>query len=110
METIDQEKLPNAAVALVLGILSILTCCFYGVIGLPLGITAVILGNKAVKLDTENPEQYTGVKNASAGKILGIIGIILNVLCILYVFSIIGWDAIGNEELMLERLNELQNQ
>ncbi|WP_242037562.1 CCC motif membrane protein [Tenacibaculum finnmarkense] len=113
METMDQEKLPNATVALVLGILSILTCCFYGVIGLPLGITAVILGNKAVKLDTENPEQYTGVKNASAGKILGIIGIVLNVLyilCIVYVFSIIGWDAIGNEELMLERLNELQNQ
>ncbi|MEX6625762.1 CCC motif membrane protein [Tenacibaculum salmonis] len=108
----EKQNLPNATVSLVLGICSIVTCCCYGVIGLPLGIAAYILGNKAVKLDNENPDEYEGVKNANTAKILGIIGIVLNILyliCIIYVFSLIGWDAIGNEELMMERLNELQD-
>ncbi|WBX74609.1 CCC motif membrane protein [Tenacibaculum pacificus] len=108
----EKQNLPNATVALVLGICSIVTRCCYGVIGLPLGIAAYIMGNKAVKIDNENPDEYEGVKNANTAKILGIIGIVLNILyliCIIYVFSLIGWDAIGNEELMMERLNELQD-
>ena len=108
----EKQKLPNATVALVLGICSIVTCCCYGVIGLPLGIIAFILGNKAVKLNNQNPDEYEGVKNANAGKILGVVGIILNVVfisIIIYGLSIIGWDAFGDPELMQERLNELQN-
>ena len=45
----EKQKLPNATTSLVLGILSIVTCICYGVIGLPLGIIAFILGNKAMK-------------------------------------------------------------
>ena len=43
----ERQNLPNATTSLVLGILSIVTCLCYGVIGLPLGIIAVVLGNKA---------------------------------------------------------------
>jgi hypothetical protein len=108
----EKQKLPNATVALVLGICSIVTCCCYGVIGLPLGIVAFILGNKAVKLNNQNPDEYEGVKNANAGKVLGIVGIILNAVfigCIIWVISLIGWDALSDPELMQERMNELQN-
>ncbi|WP_237275892.1 CCC motif membrane protein [Tenacibaculum ovolyticum] len=108
----EKQKLPNATIALVIGICSIITCCCYGVIGLPLGITALILGNKAIKLNNENPNEYEGVNNATTGKILGIIGIIFNLVVItviIYGLSLIGWDAIGDPELMQERINDLQN-
>lgn len=107
----EKQKLPNSTTALVLGICSIVTCCCYGVIGLPLGIIALVLGNKAIKLNNENPDMYEGVKNANTGKILGIIGIILNVIFIAYIIwiiSMIGMDALGNPELLQERLQELQ--
>ncbi|WP_064967591.1 CCC motif membrane protein [Tenacibaculum ovolyticum] len=108
----EKQKLPNATIALVLGICSIITCCCYGVIGLPLGIVAFILGNKAIKLNNEYPNEYEGVNNATTGKILGIIGIIFNLVVItviIYGLSLIGWDAIGDPELMQERINDLQN-
>ena len=108
----EKMKLPNSTTALVLGICSIVTCCCYGIIGLPLGIVAFILGNKAVKLNNQNPDEYEGVKNANAGKILGIVGIILNVVFIAYIIwilSLIGWDALNDPEVLMERMNELKN-
>ena len=53
-----KQKLPNATAVLVLGILSILTCCCYGVIGLILGIVALVLASRDMKLYFENPESY----------------------------------------------------
>ncbi|WP_233897300.1 CCC motif membrane protein [Tenacibaculum piscium] len=108
-----KENLPNSTTSLVLGIFSILTCFCYGIIGLPLGILAIILGNKAVQLDNDNPEKYNGVKNASTARILGLIGMILNIIFIGYVIwflNQIGWDTLGDAELMMERINELKNE
>lgn len=109
----EKQKLPNATTALVLGILSLVTCICYGVIGLPLGIIAFILGNKATKEYNENPENYESVGNASAGKIMGIIGIILNtafILTIVWALYKIGWDAIQDPTLMKQRMNEIFGQ
>jgi hypothetical protein len=106
----EKQKLTNATKSLVLGILSLVTCICYGVIGLPLGIIAFILGNKAMKIFNENPENYESSGNASAGKIIGIIGIILNTIFILTVVWIlykIGWDAIQNPELMEQRMETI---
>jgi uncharacterized membrane protein len=108
----EQRNLPNATVSLVLGILSILTCFCYGIIGLTLGIIAFVLGNKALKIHTEDPTIYTGEGNAKAGKILGIIGVVLGLIYLCFVVFIIykiGTDAIGNPELMQQRLEELVN-
>jgi len=69
--------LPNSTLILVFGILSILTSCF-AIIGLPLGIIALILASKATKLNAENPEGYTGFQNVRIGKVLAIIGILFN--------------------------------
>ncbi|WP_373940784.1 CCC motif membrane protein [Polaribacter sejongensis] len=65
----EKQNLPNATTSLVLGILSLVTCICYGIIGLPLGIIALVLGNKAIKEYNLNPENYNSVGNATAGKI-----------------------------------------
>ncbi len=109
----EQQKLPNTTGILILGVLSILTCCCYGVIGLPLGIAGLVMANKAKKVYNLSPESYTGYSNVSTGRILSIIGIILNVLFIVFIIvmiSYIGWDALGNPELMQERIQELESQ
>jgi uncharacterized membrane protein YccF (DUF307 family) len=109
----EKEKLPNATISLVLGIFSLVTCICYGVLGLPLGIAAFVLGNKALKVYKENPENYSSSGNASAGKILGIIGIILNLLFILlivWVITKIGWENLQDPELMQQKMNEMMGQ
>ena len=52
----EKQPLQNATLILVLGILSIVTCCCYGVLGLPIGIVALVLANKSTKIYIENPE------------------------------------------------------
>lgn len=108
----EQQKLPNATLILVFGILSILGCCFYG-IGIILGVIAIVLATKATKLYAENPEGYTGLQNVKTGKILSIIGIILSalyLLLIIWAISKFGWEALGDQELMQERIQEMMGQ
>ncbi len=81
----EKRNLPNGTTVLVLGIMSIVTCCCYGFVGLILGIIAVVLANKDLKLYQESPELYLNYKNLSIGKILGIIGIVLSSLFLIVV-------------------------
>jgi len=107
----EKQKLPNATTSLVLGIISIVTCCCYGIIGLPLGIAAVVLANKAKKIYLEAPESYNGSSNANTGKILGIIGIILNaiyLIVIIIAISVFGWAALQDPQLLQERMLDFQ--
>ncbi len=80
----DKQKLPNSTLILVFGIISIVTCCCYGVLGLIFGIIAMVMAKKATALYMESPEQYSGFQNVKTGKLLAIIGIILNVLYLGY--------------------------
>lgn len=107
----ENQKLPNATTSLILGILSIISSCCYGIIGLPLGIIAIVLGNKAIKIDKANPNEYAGRSNANTGKILGIIGVILSVLVIITIVGVIayfGIETLQNPELLEQRMQELQ--
>lgn len=106
----ERSKLPNSTAALVLGILSIVTCMCYGIIGLPMGIIAIVLGKKAMNTYNKEPEVYDGVGNAKAGMVTGIIGTIFNLIylgLIIWIINQIGFDALGDPELMQERLQEL---
>jgi len=99
----NKQPLPHATLILVFGILSILTCCCYGVFGLVFGIVALFLANKSRKLYYENPEGYTEYNNVNVGRILAIIGI---VLCFLYIIYLVFLFAtIG-----LSGLEEMQNE
>ncbi|MDN3594613.1 CCC motif membrane protein [Zunongwangia endophytica] len=77
-----KEKLPNSTLILVFGILSIIGCCCYGVLGIIFGILAIVLANKAKALYYANPDLYMGYENVKTGRILGIIGLVLSILAI----------------------------
>lgn len=103
------EPIPNSTTALVLGILSIVFCWCYGVIGLTLGIVALVLANKGRKLDAQNPGFYTpgSRNNLNAGRVCGIIGICLSSI---YVVFLIIYVFIIGAAFMTLPLQELMNQ
>ena len=108
----ENQKLPNATAALVLGIISILTCCCYGVFGLALGIVGLVLTHKDLILYNQFPERFDNYKNLNTGKILCIIGIIINAISLLYfiwIIKMIGLDAFQDPALLQERLQHLQD-
>ncbi len=94
----EQQKLPNATLILVFGIISIVTCCCYGIVGLIFGIIAIVLANKATATYVANPELYSGYQNVKTGKILAIIGVVLNVIYLGYVIFL--FATVGTEGIM----------
>jgi uncharacterized membrane protein len=108
-----QEQLKNSTLILVLGILSIVTCCCYGVIGIVLGIITIVLAQKATAIYAANPDTYTGFQNVKIGKILAIIGLVLSVLYLLatiWAVTTFGWEAMQDQELMQEKMKEMMGQ
>ena len=55
-----QEQLQNATLILVLGILSIVGCFCYGILGVILGIVAIVLAQKATNTYNQDPDLYIG--------------------------------------------------
>ncbi|KQM37788.1 CCC motif membrane protein [Chryseobacterium sp. Leaf201] len=107
------QKLPNATGVLILGIVSLVTCCCYGIVGLIAAIIGLVLANKDMATYNKNPGQYDNYGNLKTGRILCIIGIVLNILSVIYyiyIISAIGTDALLNPELLQERLREMQGQ
>lgn len=107
----EQQKLPNSTLVLIMGILSIVGCCFYGLPGLIFGIVAIIFGRKDRKLYQSNPDEYSGIGNVNAGYIMGIIGLILSIIYLLFsiwAISFFGWEALTNQELLQEKIMEMQ--
>ena len=94
-QSILPAQLPNSTTVLVLGIISIITCWCWGVIGLTLGIIALVLASKDLKLYRKNPTNYTeaSFKNMTAGKICAIIGTVLS--GIYFLFSIVYLLIVG---------------
>lgn len=108
----NQQKLPNATAVLVLGIVSIVGCCCYGIPGIIAGIIALVLYKKDNLLYQQNPSLYSDYNNLKTGRILSIIGLVLSVLMLVYmiaIFSYFGWEAMTNPELMQEKMRELQD-
>lgn len=106
----ELKKLPDSTLILIFGIISIVTCCCYGIVGLIFGIVALVLANRSLKLYAENPEQYEDVQTVNIGRILAIIGIALNAiyLCmILWVKSVFGWESLFMD---IENMRELIDQ
>lgn len=100
----EQQKLPNSTLILVFGILSIVTCCCYG-LGLIFGIIAIVMSKKATAEYMANAELYTGFNNVKTGKILSYIGIALSAIYLIYlVYMIITYGVDGlqnmNQEMM----------
>ncbi|GFZ75867.1 hypothetical protein GCM10011531_00420 [Aquaticitalea lipolytica] len=104
----EKQQLPNSTLILVFGIISIVTCCCYGIIGLIFGIIALVLASKATKLYAANPDLYSDYNNVKIGKILAIIGLVLNAIYLLYIvwiFSTIGYEGI--QEMQQEMMRNM---
>lgn len=107
----EQIKLPNSTTVLVLGIISLLGCCCYGIPGIITGIIALNLAKKDTALYNSDPSKYDGISNINTGKILAIIGLILSILTILMYIGMIaffGFEAITDPQLMQEKMMEMQ--
>ncbi|WP_298320736.1 CCC motif membrane protein [uncultured Aquimarina sp.] len=103
----EKQTLPNATLILVFGILSIVGCCCYGILGVIFGVVALVLAKKATAMYTENPELYEGYNNVKTGKILAIIGLILSalyVISLIIIFTTIGYD--GYMEMVREQMGQ----
>ncbi|MBV4356533.1 CCC motif membrane protein [Pinibacter aurantiacus] len=87
----QQTPLPNATAVLVLGIISIVGCFCYGIVGLITSIIALILAKKDMALYNANPSLYipSSYNNLKAGRVCAIVGIILSALYLLFVIAII---------------------
>ncbi len=99
----EKQTLPNSTLILVFGILSILGCCCYGILGIIFAVVAIVLAKKATALYMENPELYAGYNNVKTGKILAIIGLILSIIYLIYViflFATVGFE--GYQEMIEE--------
>ncbi|MFA6277231.1 MAG: CCC motif membrane protein [Pedobacter sp.] len=108
-----QQSLPNATVVLVLGILSIVFCCCYGILGLIPAIIALVLSKKDRALYEINPAVYTlsSYKNLNAGRVCAIIGLILNILSLLYFAVIIimfGTGILSDPQKLQEMIKGMQ--
>tara|TARA_R110002073_G_scaffold139232_2_gene289333 strand:+ start:108275 stop:108607 length:333 start_codon:yes stop_codon:yes gene_type:complete len=109
----EKQKLPNSTLVLVMGILSIIGCCCYSIPGLIFGTIALVVGKKATNEYNEAPENFTGIENVKAGKVMALIGIVLSILyliAIVGVISFFGWDTIQDPELLRQTLEDLQTQ
>jgi hypothetical protein len=108
----EKQKLPNATTVLILGILSIPACCFYG-IGLALGIAALLVAKQDLRSYRLDPDNYEGFGNLKTGRILAIIGIVLNALLIIFMIAIImvfGMAALEDPALMQEKIRRMSEQ
>ena len=93
----EQQKLPNVTIVIVLSILGFLCCCIGGLPGIILGGIALFLALKDEKLYKANPEDYSNYSTLKTAKIIAIVVLALGVLYLaIFVFQIYsmgGWSA-----------------
>ena len=104
----EQQKLPNVTIAIVLAILSYICCCFGGLPGTIMAGIAFFLVRSDEKKYIENPEMYSNYSQLKTAKVLAIIGIVLGLLYLIFTYyqisSMGGWDA------YMERVQEMSEQ
>ncbi|TSE08544.1 MULTISPECIES: CCC motif membrane protein [Aquimarina] len=100
-----KQQLPNATLVLIFGIVSIVTCFCYGILGLIFGIIALVIAKRSIELYNANPELYMGYENLKAGRICAIIGTIMSSLYLLIIIvyiifmgaALMPWSEIMNQ-------------
>lgn len=104
----EQQKLPNVTIALVLVILAYLCCCIWGIPAMLLGLIAFILLRNDERTYLENPQNYSNYNTLKTVKILAIIAIAVGALTLIYVFYTI--NTMGGWEAYIEKSQEMMKQ
>ena len=111
----EQHKLPNVTIALVLSIISFIACCCSsGLGGLIFSGIALYLVNKDETEYLSNPENYSNYSRLKTTKTLAYIGLILAILTSIWVvYSIVsmgGWNAyLENQQKVMEQIMNQSN-
>ncbi|HBT11160.1 MAG TPA: hypothetical protein DEB18_17720 [Leeuwenhoekiella sp.] len=104
----EQQKLPNVTISLILGIVSFIACCFSsGFGGLLFSGIALYLANKDKKLAAPNPELYENYGQLKTARIIAIIGLVLAI--IISIFCIILFIIFASAEAIQQWALEMQN-
>jgi hypothetical protein len=78
----------KAIASMVLGILAIVTCVGYGILGVPCGIIAIVLAKKARLAVQAGTAPASSLGMATAGRVCGWIGLILSGLYLSFILVI----------------------
>lgn len=104
----EQQKLPNVTIAIVLAIIGYVCCCIWGLPALILGIVGLLLLKSDEKKYMENPEGYSNYSQWKTARILCIIAIVIGALYLAFalfqIYNMGGWDA------YMEQTRELMEQ
>lgn len=104
----EQQKLPNVTIVIVLSIIGFVCCCFAGIPGLLFGGIGLILALKDEKKYKENPEGYSNYSQLKTAKILAIVALAIGALYLIYtIFSI---SQMGGMEGYMEKVNDMMEQ
>ncbi|MDT7829939.1 CCC motif membrane protein [Pricia sp. S334] len=104
----EQQKLPNVTIAIVLSIIGFVCCCIAGLPGIIFGGIALFLISKDEKLYRQQPENFTNYNQLKTAKILAWIAFILGVLYLAW--SIFGFYQAGGWEGYMQQSQELMEQ
>lgn len=105
----EQQKLPNVTISLVLGILSFLCCiCSSGIGGVVMSAIAFFLIRKDEKAYQVSPENYSNYSQLKTAKIVAIIGLVLGVLTLLY--TIYTLQQMGGIDGYMEKVQEMMEE
>lgn len=83
---------PQATPALITGIIALVTGTLFGVGGL-VGIAAIVLGVKARREIDSDPSRYEGRGKATAGLVLGVVGLAALVVWVLLLVALVALTA-----------------
>jgi hypothetical protein len=82
---VPQLKAPMANTTLVLAILSVVGCIFYGLPGMVLSVIAILLHSRVKRVFKSDPAAYRqSYNNARAGLIIAIISLAISVATTIY--------------------------
>ena len=104
----EQQKLPNVTLGLVLAIVSFLCCCFAGLPGALVAAVAFFVLRNDEKKYIENPELYSNYSQLKTAKIIAIIGMVIGVLYFLY--SVYNIQQMGGWDAYMEKVQEMSEQ
>jgi ABC-type phosphate transport system permease subunit len=101
----ENQKLPNVTVAIILSIIGYVCCCIWGVPAIVLGVIGLLLLQSDLKKYRENPELYSNFGTWKTARILCIVSIAIGAIYLSFViFQIMrmgGWEAYYEQTEML---------
>lgn len=104
----EQQKLPNVTLGLVLAIASFLCCCFAGLPGTLVAAIAYFVLRSDEKKYLENPELYSNYSQLKTARIIAIIGMVIGVLY--FLLTMYNIQQMGGWEAYLEKVQEMSEQ